>query len=172
MLHLCLNTNIGTIKHIRFLTTFRHDSWLVLTLSPFHAVTILPGVTSKKDRQIIHVESGRVIVERARWCDGFFSKMRGFTFRRKLESGQGLVLVEKSEGRLGSGVTMLFTFLDLGVIWVNSKGEVVDTVHAKPWRLSYTPNAPAQFAVEVDPSLLKIIKIGDHLRFTKLDEHN
>lgn len=135
-------------------------------------VSILPGVTSKEDRQIIHVESGRVLVERAHWCDGFFSKMRGFTFRRRLESGEGLVLVEKSEGRLGSGVTMLFTFLELGVIWVNSTGKVVDTAHAKPWRLSYTPKAPAQYAVEVDPSLLEIVKVGDHLRFTQLEERN
>jgi uncharacterized membrane protein (UPF0127 family) len=67
---------------------------------------------------------------------------------------------------------MLFTFLELGVIWVNSTGKVVDTAHAKPWRLSYTPKAPAQFAVEVDPSLLEIVKVGDHLRFTQLDEHH
>ncbi|MGB3717057.1 MAG: DUF192 domain-containing protein [Candidatus Promineifilaceae bacterium] len=113
-----------------------------------------------------------MLVERAHWCDGFFSKMRGFIFRRKLEPGEGLVLVEKREGRLSSGVTMLFTFVPLGVVWVNSAGEVVDTAHAKPWRLSYTPKAPAQFAVEVDPSLLEIINVGDHLRFTQLDEHN
>jgi uncharacterized membrane protein (UPF0127 family) len=129
-------------------------------------------VTSNKDRLITHLESGNIIVENARWCDGFFSKMRGFTFRRRLEPGEGLVLVEKNEGKLGSGVTMLFTFLELGVIWVNSEGVVVDTAHAKPWRLSYTPKAPAQFAVEVDPSLLESIKVGDHLRFAKLDERD
>jgi len=125
---------------------------------------------SEKERQIIHRESGRVFIESARWCDGFFSKMRGFTFRRKLRPGEGLVLVETSEGKLTAGVTMLFCFMDLGVVWLNAKGKVVDTTLAKPWRLSYTPKMPAQYIVETDPSLLELIKVGDHLVFTALNE--
>jgi len=133
-------------------------------------ITILPPEMSKKDRQIIHQESGQVFVERARWCDGFFSKMRGFTFRRRLEPGEGLVLVENSEGKVSAGVTMLFCFMDLGVVWVNAEGRVVDTALAKPWRLSYMPKASAQYVVETDPSLLELIAEGDHLHFTLLSE--
>ena len=50
------------------------------------------------------------------------------------------------------------------------EGEVVDTVLAKPWRLSYMPKAPAQYVVETDPSLLELIAEGDHLHFTRLSE--
>jgi uncharacterized membrane protein (UPF0127 family) len=125
---------------------------------------------SNKVRRIIHQESGRVFVERARWCDGFFSKMRGFTFRLKLRPGEGLVLVESGEGRLTAGVTMLFCFMNLGVVWVNAKGKVVDTTLAKPWRPSYTPKSPAQFTIETDPALLESIKVGDYLLFTEPNE--
>ncbi len=123
-------------------------------------------MASHQNRQITHLESGRVLVERARWCDTYLTRMRGFTFRRALAPGEGLVLVEKSEGRVNTGVTMLFTFMTLGVIWVDSAGKVVDTALAKPWRLSYMPQAPAQYAVEVDPSVLEHVKVGDHLRFS------
>jgi hypothetical protein len=32
-------------------------------------------------RQIIHVESGKVLIPQAKWCDSFGSKLRGFIFR-------------------------------------------------------------------------------------------
>ena len=153
-------------------SSFARSSYDPVSLLPGPTISILPGVMSSKDRQIIHVESGNVFVERAHWCDGFLSKMKGFTFRRTLAPGEGLVLVETNESRISTGVTMLFTFLDLGVVWVNSVGEIVDFVLAKPWRLSYMSKAPAQYAVEVDPSLLELIKVGDHLRFTDVAEHN
>jgi uncharacterized membrane protein (UPF0127 family) len=116
-------------------------------------------------RQLIHEESGRVLLGRARWCDGFGSKLRGFTFRRQLSAEDGLVLVEKSDSRVTSAIHMLFVFFDLGVVWVNDAGEVVDSVVAKPWRLSYTPKAPARYVIEFHPSLLSQVKAGDHIRF-------
>lgn len=116
-------------------------------------------------RRIVHAESGRVLVERARWCDGFAAKLRGFLFRRALEEGEGLVLVERRESRMSTAIHMLFVFLDLGVIWVNGDGEVVDTVRARPWRLSYAPQAPARYVVEADPGMLTQVAVGDHVRF-------
>ncbi|MFN2189870.1 MAG: DUF192 domain-containing protein [Candidatus Promineifilaceae bacterium] len=106
-----------------------------------------------------------MIVENARWCDGFFSKMRGFTFRWRLKPGEGLVLVESSEGKVSAGVTMLFCFLDLAVIWLDAEGKVVDKVLAKPWRPSYMPKAPAQYVVETEPTMLEHVNEGDYLQF-------
>jgi uncharacterized membrane protein (UPF0127 family) len=122
-------------------------------------------------QRVVHVKSGRVLVEWARWCDGFASRMRGFTFRRSLEQGEGLVLVEGSDSRVNSGITMLFCFMDLGVIWVNSAGEVVDTVIARPWRPSYLPQAAATYAIEADPSIIQWVQVGDRIKFQQLAEN-
>lgn len=116
-------------------------------------------------RKVIRAADGRVLVERARWCDGFASKLRGFTFRRGLAAGEGLVLVEPADSRMSSAVTMLFCFMDLGVIWVNDAGEVVDKTVARPWRLSYVAQAPARYVVELDPALLAEVEIGQRLQF-------
>ncbi|MFQ5399417.1 MAG: DUF192 domain-containing protein [Anaerolineae bacterium] len=116
-------------------------------------------------RRLVHVESGRILIEQARWCDAFAGKLRGFTFRRTLTPDDGLVLVEKADTRVNTAIHMLFVFIPLGVIWVNEAGEIVDSIVARPWRPSYVPAAPARYVIEGHPSLLKHIKAGDHIRF-------
>jgi len=49
---------------------------------------------------------------------------------------------------------------------VNDAGEVVDTVLAKPWRLSYAPQAPARYVIEGHPRLLELVQVGDHIQFS------
>jgi len=117
-------------------------------------------------RAVQHVQSGQVLIEQSRWCNTFFSRMRGFTFRRKLEKGEGLVLVDKQDSRVNAAITMLFVFFDLGVIWVNGSGKIVDKKLARSWRLSYSPKEPAQYVIESHPNILEKIQIGDHIEFT------
>lgn len=123
-----------------------------------------------KLRRIVHVESGETIVARARWCDSFASKLRGFTLRRELEPGEGLVLVESRESRISTAIHMLFVFFNLGVLWVDEEGCVVDSVVAQRWRLSYTPQAPARYVVEGHPQITDRVAVGDHVRFSELPE--
>lgn len=136
-------------------------------LPPVPLLTILPGVITTDYCQVLDEESGRVLLERARWCNTFGSHLRGLTFRRSLAPGEGLILVEKEDSRVNAGITMLFTFIDLGVIWVNDAGEVVDTTLARPWRPSYLPQSPARYAVEADPTILQQVSVGDRLRFVE-----
>jgi len=116
-------------------------------------------------RQIVHVESGEILIPQAKWCDNFATKLRGFTFRRVLGPQDGLVLVEARDNRVNSAITMFFVFFDLGVIWVNDAGEVVGTVVAQQWRLSYAPPAPARYVIEGHPDLVNRVKVGDHIQF-------
>ncbi|HEX6385154.1 MAG TPA: DUF192 domain-containing protein [Anaerolineae bacterium] len=111
------------------------------------------------------MESDCILLPRARWCNTFGSKLRGFTFRRKLGPDEGLVLVERADSRASAAITMLFVFFDLGVLWVNDAGRIVDTVLARPWRLSYVPQAPARYVVEGHPRLLQQVKAGEHIQF-------
>lgn len=119
-----------------------------------------------KTRRIIHADTGQTLIPAARWCDSFATKLRGFTFTRSLSADDGLVLVEKRDSRVSTSIHMLFVTFDLGVIWVNDAGEVVDTVLAKPWRLSYAPQAPSRYVIEGHPRLLDQVRVGDHIKFT------
>ena len=118
-------------------------------------------------RSIIHKESGKTLVEQAKWCDSFATKLRGFTFSRTWQSGDGLVLVENSDSKVSTAIHMLFVFFDLGVIWVNDAGTIVDTVVAKPWRLSYIPQAPARYVIEAHPDIVGQVAVGDTIVFSE-----
>jgi uncharacterized membrane protein (UPF0127 family) len=118
-------------------------------------------------RKIIHQESGRTLVEKALWCNTFATKLRGFTFRRTWKTGDGLVLVENSDSRVSTAIHMLFVFFDLGVLWVNDAGQVVDKAIARPWRLSYVPQAPARYVIEAHPDIVEQVSIGDAITFSE-----
>ncbi|MCG2787122.1 MAG: DUF192 domain-containing protein [Anaerolineae bacterium] len=105
---------------------------------------------------------------RARWCVSFFSRLRGFMFRRELARDEGLVLVEGRESRMDTSIHMFFVWTDLAVIWLNAEREIVDTVLARAWRPFYAPAKPAQYTIEVHPERLNEFTVGDKVEF--LDE--
>ncbi len=121
--------------------------------------------------QVVHQATGRVLIPQARWCNSFGSKLRGFTWQRSLAPTNGLVLVEKKDSRVNTAIHMLFVFFELGVLWVNDAGRVVDTALAKPWRLSYAPQAPARYVIEGHPQLLSAVQTGDRIQFVPVN-HN
>jgi len=116
--------------------------------------------------QVINRARGSVLVERARWCRSFLCRLRGLTFRRRLGEGEGLILVERREGRSRTAIHMWAVFFPLGVLWINSRYVVVDARLARPWRM-YQPAAPAQYVLEGNPAILSDITIGDQLDFVR-----
>lgn len=102
---------------------------------------------------------------RARYCNTFLSKLRGFTFRRRLAQDEGLVLVERRDTRAETAIHMLFVWTDLAVAWIDSSYTVVDTVLAKSWRPFYAPARPASFVLEIHPARLGEFRVGHKVQF-------
>jgi uncharacterized membrane protein (UPF0127 family) len=109
---------------------------------------------------------GGLRVLRARWCASFLCKLAGLSLRRSLADDVGLILVEGREGRLATSIHMFGMFFDIGVLWVNRDGVVVDARHARPWRL-YFPSSPAQYTIEGSPQVLESAAVGDRLEFVR-----
>jgi uncharacterized membrane protein (UPF0127 family) len=86
-------------------------------------------------------------------------------FRSSLPLEMGLLLVESRDSRLDTSIHMLFVFMDLAVVWINSEKVVVDTVLARSWRPAYAPSHPAKYILEIHPSRLGEFSIGDHIEF-------
>jgi uncharacterized membrane protein (UPF0127 family) len=101
---------------------------------------------------------------RARWCESFLCRLRGLTFRRSIAAGEGLLLVDRSEGRMSASIHMWMVFFPIGVIWLNSRREIVDTIVAKPWRV-YLPAAAAQYTLETQPAVIESVQPGDRLEW-------
>lgn len=118
-----------------------------------------------KSVQITNETQGVTLLENGRWCDSFLTKLRGFQFTPTLTENDGLVLVEKRDSRVTTSIHMLFVKFDLGVIWVNDAGRVVDKIIAKPWALSYAPKSPARYTIELHPKQLERVEIDDLIYF-------
>jgi uncharacterized protein len=102
---------------------------------------------------------------KAPYCDSFMSRLRGLMGRHDLDRGEGLLLVESRDSRVDASIHMFFVYMDLAVIWINSKNIVVDTVLAKAWKPYYAPRAPARFILEIHPERLNEFQIGDQVEF-------
>ena len=86
-------------------------------------------------------------------------------FHSNLSADKGLLLVEARESRFDTAIHMLFVFMDLAVIWINSEQVVVDTILARSWRPVYAPRQPARYILEIHPERLNEFKIGDAIEF-------
>ena len=117
--------------------------------------------------KIIKVENRNRVVKplQIKYCDTFFTQLRGFTFRSELSRDEGLLLVGKRDSHLDSSIHMLFVPFDLSVIWINSAMQVVDKVLAKSWRPAYFSKQPARYVLEIHPERWGDFEIGDGVDF-------
>lgn len=97
----------------------------------------------------------------AKYCQSFFCQLRGLMFARSLPENNGLLLVQNSDNRVDTAITMSFMWMDLAVIWINSSFIVVDKVLARRWKLMYIPKRPAKYMLEAAVSHLGDFNIGD-----------
>ena len=103
---------------------------------------------------------------RVKYCDSFACRLRGLMFRDRLESDDGLLLVQgKRDSRIDTSIHMLFVPFDLTVVWVNTDMTVVDKIIAKAWRPAYAPVRPACFILEIHPDRWDNYQIGDKVEF-------
>ena len=99
------------------------------------------------------------------YCDSFICRLRGLMFRSSLALDEGLLLVEGRDSRMDTSIHMLFVFMDLAVIWINSRNVVVDTILARSWHPAYFPRQAAKYILEIHPARLNEFKIGDYVEF-------
>jgi uncharacterized membrane protein (UPF0127 family) len=120
---------------------------------------------SAKRRVLRNAATGGIVLDRVRLCDTFWSRFRGLQLVRHLPDNEGLLFVSDSESRTNTTIHMLFMLFSIGVVWLDASGVVVDKRLAKPWRLAYAPQKPAQYFIEALPSILNRVQIGDRLNF-------
>ena len=98
-----------------------------------------------------------------KFCDSFLSKLRGYTFKIKIEKNEGALLVESVESRVATSIHMIFVFFKLGIVWINDEKIIVDKRLAYPFISFLAPKAPAFYVLEVHPERLKEFSIGDKI---------
>jgi uncharacterized membrane protein (UPF0127 family) len=113
--------------------------------------------------KLLNKATGTILLTNVKRCDSFLCKLRGLQFQARLAPGEGLLLQEPGESRLGASIHMFFMRFSIATIWLDARMRVVDTCLAHPWRPYYAPRAPAQYTLETSPALLDKISVGDEL---------
>jgi uncharacterized membrane protein (UPF0127 family) len=114
---------------------------------------------------------GPILAGRVRLCRGFGSKLLGLMFRLRISPDEGALLVYPAESRSMTSIHMFFVPFPLGVFWLDGDGIVVDAVKALPWRPYYASAVPARYVLELHPSSLQTLRIGDRVEFNETIAH-
>ena len=104
----------------------------------------------------------------ARYCTSFLCRLRGFTFRRELHPDEAILLVQSKDSRLDAAIHMLGVWIDLGVVWINNTGDVVDLCIAQAWHPFYIPIGPARYVLEMAPERLGAFQAGDTVKIEEV----
>ncbi len=86
-------------------------------------------------------------------------------FTKSLSADQGIVLVQSSDSKVNASIHMMFMWIDLAVVWIDSEYTVVDKVLARRWKLAYVPQKAARYVLETGVSHLSEYNIGDKVLF-------
>jgi uncharacterized membrane protein (UPF0127 family) len=114
---------------------------------------------------VINRDRAAVPPVKAKSCTSFLCQLRGLTFRRSLAFDEGLLLVQKRDGRIDAAIHMFGVFIDLAVVWIDSTDEVVDVRLAKAWRSVMTPRRPARYVLEINASRIDDFRVGERVEF-------
>ena len=118
---------------------------------------------------IINSRTNRTVLARPTICVGFFSRLIGLQFRRRIAEVEGLLLILRRRSRWGTAIHTIGMRFELGLVWLDEHFRVVDMRRAKPWRLAHVPSAPAKYCLEADPTILDRVRIGDILTLHEVE---
>ncbi|MEM6284644.1 MAG: DUF192 domain-containing protein [Chloroflexota bacterium] len=119
-------------------------------------------------RVLKKASDGTVILPRARWCADSWCHFKGLQWRASLPADEGVLFVYGNESVVNTSIHMMNVFFSIAVIWLDAGGTVVDKKLAKPWRLYYAPQKPAQYFIEANTDLLERVEIGDVIQFDEV----
>lgn len=112
---------------------------------------------------IVNTRTCEVILARAKVCAGFFSRLAGLQWQRKLDAGAGLLFKCRRSSRLFATAHSLGMRFDIAVLWLDEDFTIVDMKLSRTWRIAHVPKAAARYYLEADPALLDKARIGDGL---------
>jgi uncharacterized membrane protein (UPF0127 family) len=109
-----------------------------------------------------------ILPVKAGYCSSFLCQLRGLTFRRSLGADEGLLLVQNRDSRVESAIHMMFVWIDLAIVWINSDCVVVDGCLAKSWRPAYISRRPARYVLEMEASRVGDFQNGEQIKFEEV----
>jgi len=107
--------------------------------------------------RLIEASNGRVVCERLRIADRFWSRLIGLQFRRTLPTGEGLLLVPCAS------VHTLFVRFAIDIVMLDERFEVIEVrTHVRPWRF-IVPQRRTHAMLELPAGTANVV-VGERLK--------
>lgn len=107
-----------------------------------------------------------ILADNVRYCDDLWSRSRGLRFRKKIKSGEALILVASDENYFETTLDMFFVFFPIDVLWLDNNKRIVDMKeNLRPFTPMITPRKPARYVIELPRGSIKNMKLGDEIKF-------
>ena len=110
------------------------------------------------------VYNGEVILKKMKYIASVFGVMKGLMFSGKQQIKDGVCLALPFKKDSCAGVTNLFVFSHLNVVFVDSTFRVVDKTTLYPFKFHYRPAGLFRYIIESSESSLRKIKISDNVK--------
>ena len=95
-----------------------------------------------------------------KYCNTFFSKLKGLMLSRKLKYDECLILENASD------IHMLFVFQSIDVVWLGKNKKVLDKKeNVKPFTSIIRPRTKAYYVIELPLGKAKLFKSGNKVDF-------
>lgn len=112
-------------------------------------------------KKVVVKKQNKVLFSDVKYCDDFFSNLKGLMFSKKLTKDQGIILVAAKQSKLYSAIHMFFVFFSIYAIFLDKEYKIVDIKKACSFAPLIIPEKPSKYVLEI--ATKKDLKIGDKL---------
>ena len=104
--------------------------------------------------------NNKVISDKIKLCNSFFSRFKGLMISRKLKDNECLIL------KNASAIHMLFVFQSIDVVWLNENKIVIDKrENVRSFNFLVKPKVKADYVLELPLGKAKLFKLGNKIDF-------
>ncbi len=108
--------------------------------------------------------TGKKIIERVKYAEGFFGRFKGLMFERKSRFDYALVFEVPQSGIANISIHSFFVFFKFDAVFLDKEKKVVDlAISLKPFVSFFAPKKPSKYLIELPEEKAREIKIGHYL---------
>ena len=112
--------------------------------------------------RIINKTKERVIVERAKLADNFFSRLVGFMFRKNIDKDEAIIFYN------APSIHTFFMYVPIDIVFLDKNMRVIKTKTLKPLRLAFCKNSFVTIELKENKVSETSTEKGDLIEFQRV----
>jgi len=112
--------------------------------------------------RIINKTKGKVIVEKARVANNFFSRLIGFMFRKNIDEDEAIIFYK------APSIHTFFMYIPIDIVFLDKDMKVIKTKSLKPYRIIFCKDSFITIELKENKIIEIPIEKEDLIEFCKI----